>query len=139
MKKTYRYVCVTLVLILGVFLTGMSGTGTVFPNQGLVASPYDAKIRDSTGNEVTISSVTFDGKTSFTASLGKGKVQIPFENISRIEIKGDSICVKLSGAGTMCNLRINGGASKVYGKTPYGTYQVPLKDVVWIELTKPKQ
>ncbi|MEN6447402.1 MAG: hypothetical protein ABFD70_06645 [Syntrophaceae bacterium] len=138
MKKPYRYLCITLALVLGVFLTGMSGTGTVSPNQGLVSSPYDAKIRDSSGNEVTISSVTFDGKTSFNAYLGKGKVQIPFENIARIEVKGDSICVKLSGAGTMCNLRIN-GVSKVYGKTPYGTYQVPLKDVVWIELTKPKQ
>lgn len=130
--------CVTLALILGVFLAGMSGTGTGSPNQGLVSSPYDAKIKDSSGSEVTIGSVTFDGKTSFSAYLGKGKVQIPFENISRIEVKGDSICVKLSGAGTMCNLRIN-GVSKVYGKTAYGTYQVPLKDVVWIDLTKQKQ
>jgi hypothetical protein len=116
----------------------MGMSGALSPGQGTEASPYNAKIKDSTNYEVSITSVTFDGKTSLNAYLGKGKVQIPFENISRIEVKDKSVCVILTGAGTMCNLALN-GVSKIYGKTSYGTYQVALKDVILIELTRAKQ
>jgi len=100
-------------------------------------SPFDAKIRDTMNNEISISSVTFDGKTVFSASLGKGRVQIPFENIERIDVKDDTVCLKLIGAGTMCNLKLN-SVSKIYGKTSYGTFQISFKDITWVELIKSK-
>lgn len=136
MNRTYRFVRLVSIVMLGLFIMGMSGA--ISPNQGPTASPFNAKIKDSSNYEVSITSVTFDGKTSFNAFLGKAKVQIPFENISRIEVKDKSVCVILTGAGTMCNLKVN-DVSKIYGKTSYGTYQVALKDVVWIELAKAKQ
>jgi hypothetical protein len=136
MIRTCRIIRAASVVILGFFLMGMSGA--ISPGQGTEASPYNAKIKDSANYEMNIASVTFDGKTSLNAYLGKGKVQIPFENISRIEVKDKSVCVILTGAGTMCNLTLN-GVSKIYGKTSYGTYQVALKDVILIELTKAKQ
>jgi hypothetical protein len=136
MNRTAHLFRIASVVVLGFFLMGMSGA--ISPNQNQSTSPFDAKIRDSANNEVSLTAVTFDGKTSFNASLGKGKVQIPFESISRIEMKDDSACVKLTGAGTMCNLRVN-SITKIYGKTSYGTYQLALKDVVWIEFTKEKQ
>ncbi|MBT8490881.1 MAG: hypothetical protein KJN62_07525 [Deltaproteobacteria bacterium] len=122
------------VLILCVFLMGMSGTGTI-ASQGGVASPFDATITDTTKSEVKILSVTIDGKTSFNAYMGKGKVQIPFENILRIDITEESACITLINSDDMCNLRIN-GISRIYGKTSFGTYQISLKDVVSIEFTK---
>lgn len=112
-------------------------TGGISQGQSTVTSPFDAKIKDTMNNEISISSITFDGKTVFSASLGKGRVQIPFENIERIEVKDDTVCLKLVGAGTMCNLKLN-SLSKVYGRTSYGTYQIAFKDIIWVELIKAK-
>jgi hypothetical protein len=134
-KRTYSIISVSIIVVFGLFLMGMSGA--ISPNQSAVASPFDAKVKDTMNNEVTISSVTFDGKTLFSALLGKGKVQIPFENIERIDVKDDTICLKLAGAGTMCNLKVS-GVSKIYGKTPYGAYQIAFKDVTRVELFKAK-
>lgn len=117
-------------------LMGMGGAGS--PGQSAPESMFNAKIRDTSNNQVDVTSVTFDGKTTFNVFMGKGRVQIPFENISRIEMKEGSVCVSLKGAGTMCDLKTN-GMSKVYGRMPYGLYQIAMKDVVWIELAKAKQ
>jgi hypothetical protein len=123
------------IIFLGFSLMGM--TGGISQGQSTVTSPFDAKIKDTMNNEMSISSITFDGKTVFSAALGKGRVQIPFENIERIEVKDDTVCLKLIGAGTMCNLKLS-SVSKIYGKTSYGTYQIAFKDVSWVELIKTK-
>lgn len=123
-----------MIIVLGFCLLGMSGG--ISQGQS-TTSPFDAKIRDTMNNEISISSVTFDGKTVFSASLGKGRVQIPFENIESIDVKDDTVCLKLIGAGTMCNLKLN-SVSKIYGKTSYGTFQIAFKDVIRVELMKSK-
>jgi hypothetical protein len=125
-----------LLIVLGIFLMGMGSSGS--PGQGTVESPFNAKIKDTSNNEVTITSATFDGKTTFNVYMGKGRVEIPFDSISRIEVKEGSACASIKATGTMCNLKIN-GISKIYGKLPYGIYQIPLKDVMWVEITKAKQ
>ncbi|MCK9262904.1 MAG: hypothetical protein M0R18_03745 [Deltaproteobacteria bacterium] len=116
---------------------GMSGLGTVTPQNG-AASSFNARIMDTVNNEVEITAVTIDGKPLFQASLGKGKVRIPFENISRITIKDKSACVTLKGSKDMRDLKVN-QLSRVYGNTPFGTYQISLKDVAWIEFSSAKK
>jgi hypothetical protein len=123
-------------MVLGVFLMGMGSAGS--PGQGATESPFNAKIKDTSGNEVTITSATFDGKTTFNVYMGKGRVEIPFDTISRIEMKDGSACASIKGTGTMCNLKTS-GISKIYGRLPYGIFQITFKDVMWIELTKAKQ
>jgi hypothetical protein len=123
-------------MVLGAFLMGMGNAGS--PGQGPVESPFNAKIKDTSNNEVTITSATFDGKTTFNVYMGKGRVEIPFDTISRIELKEGSACASIKGTGTMCNLKTN-SILKIYGKLPFGMYQIALKDVMWIELTKAKQ
>ncbi len=125
------------ILFLGILLMGMSGMGST-PGISVSDSPFDARIMDTSKSEAAILSVTIDGRTSFNAYMGKGKVQIPFENISRIDFKDDEVCITMKNAEDLCNLRIN-GISKMYGKTAFGTYQIPLKDVLWIEFTKARQ
>lgn len=125
-----------LLMVLILPLMGMGGAGA--PGPAAADSQFNAKIRDTSNNEVDVTSVTFDGKTTFNVFMGKGRVQIPFENISRIEMKEGSVCLSLKGAGTMCDLKTN-GMSKIYGRMPYGLYQIAMKDVVWIELTRVKQ
>ncbi|MGC9324395.1 MAG: hypothetical protein ACP5G0_06555 [Desulfomonilia bacterium] len=128
-----NWIPVGLIVSMALLLMGMSGLGS--PPQAAIASPFNATIKDTSGNEVSISSATIDGKSTFSGFLGKGKVQIPLENISRIEVTGGEVCVTLSSTGDMCTLRL-AGSSKIYGKTSYGSYQIPLKDVVWIEFTR---
>jgi hypothetical protein len=70
--------------------------------------------------------------------MGKGRIEIPFDTISRIEMKEGSACAAIKDTGTMCNLKTI-GISKIYGKLPYGAYQIALKDVLWIEFTKAKK
>ena len=123
-----------LILFLCIFLMGMSGMGSG-AGQPVTDSPFDATIMDASKSEVMLLSVTIDGKTSFNGFMGKGRVQIPFENISRIDFKDDIACISMRNTGDLCNLKIK-GISKIYGKTTFGTYQIPLKDVVWIVFTK---
>ena len=136
MNRTGYLYRTALLVVLGIFLMGMGSAGS--PGQSAVASPFNAKIKDTSNNELIITSVTFDGKTTFNVYMGKGRIEIPFDSISRIEVKEGSACATIKGTGTMCNLKTN-GISKIYGKLPYGMYQIALKDVVWIELTKANQ
>lgn len=136
MKRTGSFFSTAALVFLALFLMAMGSAGS--PGMEASDSPFNAKIRDTSNNEVSLTSVTFDGKTMFNLIMGKGRVEIPFENISRIELKDGSVCIYLKGAGTMCNLKIN-TVSKIYGKMPYGMYQIALKDVAWIEFAKAKQ
>lgn len=137
MKTRTGHFCLALLLvILGMFLMGMGSAGS--PGQTPVDSPFNAKIKDTTNNEVTITSVTFDGKTTFNVNMGKGRLEIPLEHISRIEFKDGSACATMKGSGPLCSLKTN-SISKIYGKLPYGAYQISIKDVLSIELFKAKQ
>ncbi len=135
MNRTGYLYRTALLMVLGIFLMGMGSAGS--PGQSAAESPFNAKIKDTSNNEVTITSATFDGKTTFNVYMGRGRVEIPFDTITRIEMKEGSACASIKGTGIMCNLKTN-SISKIYGKLPYGIYQIALKDVLWIELTKAK-
>lgn len=137
MVKQHSIGSAAVIIACSLVFMGMSGLGTIAPQDG-AASSFDARIMDTANNEVKISAVTIDGKPLFQASLGKGKVKIPLENISRIAIKDKSACVTLKGSKDMCDLKIN-QLSRVYGTTPFGTYQISLKDVAWMEFSSAQQ
>ncbi|HQI81045.1 MAG TPA: hypothetical protein PLR71_05730 [Deltaproteobacteria bacterium] len=136
MKKTGRLFLSALAAMAALLLMGMGSAGS--PGQTPADSPFTAKVRDTSNNEISISSVTFDGQATFNVLMGKGRIQIPLENISRIDVKDGGVCVTLKGAGSLCNLKTS-GISRIYGKIPYGSYQISLKDVVSIDITKAKQ
>lgn len=141
MKRTFSFLAYALVLLLSSsMLMGMSGGMGPGPtgNQAPAGIAYDAKLLDTENNSVQLGSVTIDGKTALQAYMGKGKVTIPFDQISRIDIKGKTACVTLKNSQKMCNLTIK-EMSRVYGNTSFGVYQISLSDVVWMELTKAKQ
>jgi hypothetical protein len=118
---------------------GMSGMGTGPSGaQNNAFLSFDAKLIDTGNNAIQLSSVAIDGKTSFQALMGKGKVTIPFEEISRIQIKGKNACVTLKDSKQVCNLVIR-ESSKVSGNTSFGHYQIPLNEVVSIDFIKARQ
>lgn len=126
-------VCIGVALI----LMGMSGMGGS-ASQPATTSSFSAKITDITNSVVEISSVTIDGKTTFGGYLGKGRVQIPFERITHIEINKGNACVTFLDGPQICNLKAN-EISRLYGNTTYGTYQIALKDVKWLDFSKAKK
>lgn len=124
------------IIYLGIafFLMGMSGMGGS-ASQPTTTSSFSAKVTDIANNAVEINSVTIDGKTTFGGYLGKGRVQIPFERIIHIEINKGIACVTLIDGPQVCNLKAN-EISRIYGNTSYGTYQIALKDVKWLDFSK---
>jgi hypothetical protein len=125
-----------LAVIFSCMIMGMSGGGTgSMGAQSNAFISFDAKLTDIDSNSVQLSSAIIDGKTAFQASMGKGRVTIPFEQISRIEVKGKNACVILKDSKKVCNLVIR-ESSKLSGNTSFGFYQIPLNDVVWIEITR---
>jgi hypothetical protein len=122
-----------LIIPLAALVMGMGGS--LGAGQSQPESSFSASVKDTSSNKVQISSVTFDGKTTFNVMLGKGRVQVPLDNISRIEMKEGEACVTFTDAHTLCGLK-TGGSTKIYGQTGYGLYQIQLKDVESIEIKK---
>ncbi|HEY9159580.1 MAG TPA: hypothetical protein VIS94_00645 [Desulfomonilia bacterium] len=137
MRKHLVIINTVLVLILSVSLIGMSGLGGS-PNQTQVSSVFKAKVLDNTNNEVELGNVTIEGKTSFGGYLGKGKIQIPFEKISSIEISKGNTCIDFEDGGKICNIKAN-DFSRLYGNTSFGSYQISLKDIKKIEFIKARK
>ena len=130
---------VLITVAISLMIMGMGGMGAgTSGGQGNSLMTFEAKITDTDSNTVHITSATIDGKTVFQAYMGKGKVTIPFEQIKRIEIKGKGACITMKNSEKLCNLRIKEMA-KLEGSTSFGTYQIPMAEVVWIEISKAKQ
>ncbi len=135
MKAKIPLIAATVFLAL--FAMGMGQAPTAGRNS--IESHIDARVMDTANNEVKLSSVTLDGRAALDVSLGKGRVQIPLENITRIENKNGEICVTIKGSTHTCGLKA-GGSTRILGKTGIGNYQIPLKDIAWAEFfpTTPK-
>ncbi len=120
----------------GIFLMGMSGMGT---NSGQPAaqSNFAVKIVDIDNTEVELTGVSIDGKTTFGCYQGKGRLQIPFETIAHIDLKMDNACVTMVDGTQICNLRTN-AASRLYGNTSFGAFQIALKDLKTVIVLKRK-
>lgn len=136
MKKIILVFLSLIVVGSGIFLMGMSGMGT---NSGQPAaqSNFSVKIVDIDNTEVELTGVSIDGKTTFGCYQGKGRLQIPFETIAHIDLKKDNACVTMVDGTQICNLRTN-AASRLYGSTSFGAFQIALKDLKTLIVLKRK-
>ena len=134
MKKCIRNMLIVSLFLITPVLMGLTNMGNT-PNRLTTASAYDANIVDRSDTKVKLSWVTLDGDTLFKGYLGKGKVQIPFGNISYIEISKEQACIHLKKGKVICDLKIN-RLSRIYGKTSYGNYQITLTDIKKISFIK---
>ncbi len=138
MKKTAQYLGYVLLTVFSLsLLMGMSGINSSGSSAAQNNShlTFDAKLMDTENNTVQLTSVTIDGRTTFQGYMGKGKVTIPFDQISRLEMKGKNACITMKNSERLCDLRVK-ELSKVLGSTRFGHYQISLNDVVWIEFSK---
>lgn len=135
--KRITPVCFSLIIVgAALLLMGMSGLGTS-PGQPASTSDFTVKIIDIDKTEVELTGVTIDGKTTFGCYQGKGRLQIPFESIAHIDLQKDNACVTLVDGTRVCNLRTN-AASRLYGNTSFGAYQIALKDLKTLVVLKRK-
>lgn len=133
MKRTVRFL--PLVLLFMLPLMGMSGMGGTAEE---VSSPFAATLEDSTGATMELQNVVIDGKPLFAATVGKGRLQIPFDKIAEIRIIQNHACVTLVDGKQICKLKVS-GISRLSGVTEFGAYRIPLKDVAWIKLVEENQ
>jgi hypothetical protein len=134
MKKITAVFLSLVFLGFSMLIMGMSGLGTP-ANQSAVTSSFSFKITDIDNTEIELSSVTIDGKTTFGGYLGKGKVQIPFATIAHIDLNKDAACVTMVDSTQVCNIKTN-TISRLYGNTPFGAYQIALKDLKTLVIVK---
>ena len=128
-----KFLSIIFVVAAALLFCGMSGMGG--GAQSPEASPYSAKLTDTAGKTFEISSVTIDGKTTFNGYLGKGRLTIPLENIAAITIDRDTAEISLKQDSQKVSLKIN-GISRLYGNTAYGNYQIALKDIGRLEISR---
>jgi len=129
---------IALLLVLIPFLMGMGGLKERKPPAEIPIPniSFMAAVTDGSGAVTELTQVSIDGRTFIVGRRGKATITIDFDNIE--EVTFDS-----SGQKLMASIIIRGGvkeqiytdpASRCFGKTGYGTYQIDAKDIRVLKL-----
>jgi hypothetical protein len=124
--------------VVGLGLLGMGALGGGREN-GMPARDFRADLTDVDGTQIEVTRMTAGGDTSLEGDLGRGRLRVPFDNISRITIEpGGQDRVKAEvalreGAAVTLTLR---SSTTFYGQTPSGAYQIRARDLRSIEFTQ---
>jgi len=126
---------------LGILCLGLLGMGALGGGRdnGIAARDFRADLTDIDGTRIAVTRVTAGGDTSLEGDLGRGRLRVPFDNISRITIEpGGQDRVKAEvalreGAPVTLTLR---SSTTFYGQTPSGAYQIRARDLRSIEFTQ---
>jgi len=131
MRKYFAPVAIFSSLL---FLMGMGGLGGPGPVEKIPVPTknFNARVIDHQGVQTSLSQVSFEGNVFLVGKRGDATVTIPFEKISRVEIKG----LEGNGVVVVANLRNQEKVevkvdknSKFYGKADFGTFQIESKDL----------
>ncbi len=126
---------ILMVGLCAICLMGMSGFGATSEPQ---PSNYRAEITDTGERSLSVSSATIDGHTVLKGKLGKGRIQVPFETIERIDFDKNRATIQIRGNAQRLTVEVN-GFSQLTGRTAFGTYQIALKDLKRLHLVKDSQ
>jgi hypothetical protein len=121
--------------IMSVTLLGMGAAG-----RQEVRSSARAVFVDRDGVRVEAEHVTASGATEIAGGLGRGSLQIPFENIESVtfdtaEDRSDRAAKIQLRNGESVAMHVRGSLS-FYGQTPVGTYQIRARDLKAVEFTR---
>jgi len=126
---------IIMVGLCAVCLLGMSGFGAASEPQ---PTNYRAEITDTGERSLSISSATIDGQTALKGKLGKGRIQVPFETIERVDFDKNRATIQIKGNAQRLTVDIN-GFSQLTGRTAFGNYQIALKDLKHLRLMRDSQ
>jgi hypothetical protein len=127
-----------VVAVLSLGLLGMGGFGGN-RDSGLPARDFHAVLTDVDGTRMEVDRFTAGGDTSIEGELGRGRLRIPFDNVSSIAFEradGDRERVRAKVAlrerePVAVTVR---GSTTFYGQTSAGAFQIRARDLRSIEL-----
>jgi len=124
--------------LLGSSLLGMGGLGG--GGEAPPARDYRATFSDVDGNKVDVNRVTTGADTSLEGDLGRGRLRIPFDNISRIRFQAvdnerDRVRAEVQlREGEPATLSVR-SSTTFYGRIAAGAFQIRARDLQAIEFT----
>ncbi len=131
MKKYLSSVVIFSSLLLLMGMGGLGGPGSV-EKIPVPTKNFNARIIDHQGVQTSLSQVSFEGNVSLVGKRGDATVAIPFEKISRVEIKGpegnEVVVVAILRTQEKVEVKADKN-SKFYGKADFGTFQIETKDL----------
>ncbi len=126
------------VLILAVPLLLAMGMGD---SEGPTSIPepqanYRVRLTDLEGVTIELTNFSIDGQVFVLGKLGEGQMAVPLEKVRAVELtkEGDRMKAHLIlDQDKPLDLMVN-PALKVYGKTEYGNFRIPLGQLTRIEV-----
>ena len=128
---------VIVVTVLSLGLMGMGGFGGG-RETGLPARDFRATFIDLDGRQVEVNRVTAGGDVSLEGELGRGRLRVPFDNITSIRLQPlqserDRVRAEVTlREGEPVTLTVR-SSTTFYGQTPGGAYQIRARDLRSVE------
>ena len=129
---------VLAVAVLSLGLLGMGGFGGS-RDSGLPAHEFRAALTDVDGTRMEVDRFTAGGDASLEGELGRGRLRVPFDNVSsiafeRLEGERERVRARVTlRQGEPVTLMVR-GSTTLYGQTPGGAYQIRARDLRSIEI-----
>ena len=124
------------VALLATALLGMGSLGGSGP--GTPVRDFHATFTDIDGKQVSADHVSCGGGTTLEGDLGRGRLRVPFENISSVRLAPagsdrDTLRAEITlreGSPVTITLR---SSTTFYGQIPSGAYQIRARDLRSVE------
>lgn len=126
---------ITLVAISALCLLGMSGFSSASQPQ---PSNFRAELTDTGERSLSIASATIDGKTTIRGKLGKGRIEVPFDTIERVDFDKSRATIQVRGSAQRLTIDVN-SYSQLSGRTAFGNYQIAIRDIKHLRFSKDGQ
>ena len=128
-------------LALAVLSLGLLGMGGLGGNRdsGLPAHDFKAVLTDVDGTRMEVDRLTAGGDTSLEGEIGRGRLRVPFDNVSGISFEPlagerERVRAKIALREREPVVLTVRGSTTFYGQTPGGAYQIRARDLRSIEL-----
>jgi hypothetical protein len=137
MHKLKAFASLIVILVLSPFLLAMGGGDTDGPTR--IPDPeanYKVMLTDQTGSRVTLTKFAIEGVAFVLGDMGKGQAAVPLDKVREVIINhvNGKLKAKITLAqGGPVELRVKPGLMAT-GKTEYGNYRIPLKEVRMIKV-----
>jgi hypothetical protein len=128
---------VIVVTVLSLGLMGMGGFGGG-RETGTPARDFRATFTDLDGSHIEVNRVTVGGDVSLEGDLGRGRLRVPFDNITSIRLQPlaserDRVRAEVTlREGEPVTLTVR-SSTTFYGQTPGGAYQIRARDLRSVE------
>lgn len=138
---TSNFATKTIIILIAIFMPLLTAMGPAGGRPGSIPVPakkFAAVVTDQQDIVTEIQDVSIEGETFLEGKKGEGTFTVAFENMLAVNFLMNenrlSGQVKLSD-GTVVTLGLN-GTRKVFGRTPYGTFQITLGDIKKLAISK---